>query len=529
MSILDNLLGRFGYMKAPKVPTLANVPSHLLASARSARWSLPDMGMYEEQAKLYVKLSWINGAISKTAETASLQKVHVLKVKNEKSTEIIDHEMEELFRHPNPLHSQFEFFLNTFSYLALNGQAYWWLNKTGENKKPVEVWILPSHKVLPIPDDRLYISGYAYDPGTGEAPVRLPVWQVVHFKNFNPLHEFIGLSSIEALGTVSLTDLNAQDWTYRYFGENNARLPGILAFKDMIGDTTWEKIQGDTVEASKMRNFLMLRGVGDGVNWIQAAISQKDMQYIEQRDFTKNEIYSIYAPGYASMVDVNATEANSKAGKQTFLEFAVYPRLVAVGQKVTQKLCPLYGSDLRMEFEDPRQVDRALEIEEQKTYATTHTINEIREQYYEDEPLDDDRGLLLPAQIGAAPIAMEVATGEEPKPPPIPAPELFTQERDRTGEYEKPPEEREESPNAEDYTPAPRSSSEKSEIQQDLDRWQRKILSNMKRKGSAPGEINFESQNIPLPIGSAISEALKTVDTPEEVKAIFTNVWIGYP
>lgn len=512
MNIFDNLLSRIGYTKAKQ-----QYPAHVLAAAGAASWDMPVSESYYEQVKLYTRLSWIYGAVSRTAETAALQALNVKRMIGERTKDIPNHEFELLLMKPNPLQSRFEFFTATYSYLSLTGNSYWWLNRTKEGMRPSELWIIPSYKLTPVPDERMFIKGYSYDPGTGASPMLLPTWQIIHFKSFNPLHEYVGMSGLQPLNTISRTDLNAQSWANRYYGENNARLPGILAFKDMIGDPQWEKLRLDTQQAAKMRSFLMLRGVGDSVDWIQAATSQKDQQYIEQREFTKEEIYSIYAPGYASMIDVNATEANSKAGKQTFLEFAIWPRLVAVSQKITKDILPVYGRNIVCEFEDPRQTDRMIEMEEQRIYALTHTIDEIREEYYEDGKIGDDRGLLLPAQVGAAPIALEVATGEEPEP----VPQQLQQEQPAQEEVQPvEPEQAEEAEQEEE--PEPREM-----MKADLDRWQRKVLNAIKKGKSAA--VKFESQNIPLSLGGAIEGALLSATTPGEVKAIFTNVWIGYP
>lgn len=522
MSIIDKLLYQFGYLKAGSASAgQTKYPAHLLASAGAEAWSMPSPGVYENQAKLYAKLSWVYGAISRTAETAALQPLNVKELKGEETEDIPNHDFELLLNDPNPLHSRFEFFTATFSFLALTGNSYWWLNRASEEEPPAEIWIIPSYKIMPEPDNKLYLKGYIYEPGNGEEPVPLPPWQVVHFKSFNPLHEFVGMSAVEPLATTSATDLKAQDWSYRYFGENNARLPGILAFKDIINDPQWNDIKSDVTNAAKMRNFLMLRGVGDNVNWIQAAASQKDMQYIEQRDFTKNEIYSIYAPGYASMVDVNATEANSLAGKQTFLEFGIWPRLVAVAQKITKGILRAYGEKLVAEFDDPRQVDRTLELEEQKLYAISHTINEIRQKYYEDDELEDDRGLLLPAQVGLLQIPVEWVTGEEPEPVPTPLLQGPVADPNAVPGIEEEPFEPEEggSPPAQPEMPG--------EVRADLRRWHHHALNALKKK--KPAATTFTSNKIPPALGAAIGEALKGAQNAAEVNAIFRNAWIGYP
>jgi phage portal protein BeeE len=42
------------------------------------------------------------------------------------------------------------------------------------------------------------------------------------------------------------------------------------------------------------RALMMMRGMGDGVQWVQTAMSQADMQFLDGRTFTKEEIFANY-------------------------------------------------------------------------------------------------------------------------------------------------------------------------------------------------------------------------------------------
>jgi hypothetical protein len=246
----------------------------------------------------------------------------------------------------------------------------------------------------------LYLAGYDYDAGTGEK-LRLPVEAVCHFKTFNPLSQFVGLSPIEALATVATSDMSMQTWNANYFGKNNAKLPGALTFAQMIPDAQWEKIQSEFKRqyGGTERNLLLLRGTGDSaVSWVQMAVSQKDMEFLEGRQATKEETFMMFGvlPG---MMDKNATEANAVASKAVFYELTLWPVLTSVAETITNTILPAYGPKDVLAFDDPRKTDRALELQEQAEYARTHTIDEVRAKYYEDAPIGDERGKLLVAEI----------------------------------------------------------------------------------------------------------------------------------
>lgn len=398
MSLLSKIASRLGYAKSEQV---ANPPAWLRAQAASEQWSMPDPSQAEAQLAMYQKLSWVQIAVSRVAETAATAAFNVMLLDGETEQGILNHAFEQLLRRPNPLQSRHELLVSTISYLTLTGNAYWWLNRPS-NGAPAEIWVLPSNQVSPVPDGNMYLRGYLYDAGIGNK-VPLNVSEIVHFKRFNPGSSFVGLSPLEALGTVAVGDLAMQRWNTNWFSKDNAKAPGALAFATPIDDQTWAQMQKDIRDqwgGVNRSGPLMLRNVGpQGVQWIGMSLSQTDMQFLEGRNFTREEVFSVFAPGLASILSVNATEANAIAGKRTFLEFGVWPQLVAVAEKITNDVLPLYGPNLVGEFEDIRITDRVMELQEQAAFAQVHTIDEIRTRFYKAQPLGDERGSLLPAQV----------------------------------------------------------------------------------------------------------------------------------
>lgn len=488
MSILDNILQRWGYTKADYNP-----PEWLKATAAAEKFSIPSGEMWQSQADLYRRLSWVHIAVSTVAQACAAVPFSVMTYQNEETAEIINHPFEQLLRRPNPLQSRFEFLEATVAYRSLTGNAYWWLNKTTEEAEPAEMWIIPSYKIKPQPDENLFIDGYLYDPGDG-TQIALETWEIVHFKQFHPLSPFVGLSPIEAIATISVGDLQMQDWNTRLFAENNARLPGILAFADPIPDSDWQKIKQDTIDASAKRQIMMLRNAGKGgVDWMRAAMSQKDMEFLAGRDFNKEEIFGIYAPGLASMLDVNATEANAKTGRATFSEYALWPILQSMSEKTTNNVLPLYGDNLIGAFEDIRFTDRSLELSEQQEFEKTHTIDEIRAEFYNDEPLGDERGEMLPAQIGAAPVSTE-----DDVPEMIPAPPLFTGAEPESDEVEQ-------------------AVADDTKARAELKAWERFEVNQL---GKEKRRV-FKCYHVPEDIQARVNSAISGVDSDADIKRVF--------
>lgn len=386
----------------------AAAPPWALRHAASQRFAMPDYALADNQLKVYQALSWVNTAIQIGAVNVATQNFNVYALQGEKRIAQDNHALELLLYDPNPNESRYEFLVSTYGFLKLTGMCYWWMNRPTKSAAPGELWIIPTNRLTPIPDESMYIRGYKYDPGDGQTTV-IPASEIIQFRSWHPRNEFIGLSAIEALATVLEGDQRMQQYNLNFFAEDNAHFPGILLFEDFVSEHEWKKIKEDFKEQSGgvRRSLRMLRGISQGgVKWVQTQMTRRDMMFLEMREFTRDEVFGVLAPGAAAMLAVNATEANSVTGKKVFMDMCVWPALVSMAQKIKQRLLPLYGDNLLGEFDDPRIVDRAMELEEQTKYGEVHTVDEVRDKYYQDKPLGDERGSLLVPEVGKDSIAV---------------------------------------------------------------------------------------------------------------------------
>jgi HK97 family phage portal protein len=502
---------------ATKTAQVQNPAAWLQSTAETERWTIPQDGeLYSRQAELFQRLSWVRIAVSVVSQAAATIPFSVKKMVGEKLKDIPNHAFEKLLQRPNPLQSRFEFLEAVYNYYRLTGNAYIWLNRASPDAEPAELWVLPSHRVLPVPDGRLYLRGYVFTNDHGQK-IPLEPWEVVHLKSFHPLDSFVGLSPVEAFATVAVGDIGMQEWNTNFFARDHAKSAGILAFADAIDDTTWQRMDQDAKRqgGGTKRAMMRLRGVGKGgVEWIAMNLSQKDMEFLQARNFNKEEIYSIYAPGLASVLAVNATEANATAGESTMQTYALYPLLVAFAEKLTNDVLPAYGPDLVGSFDDPRRKDRALELQEQEAFERTHTIDEVREKYYEAKPIGDDRGRLLPAEITHG--LTDGRTTEERTPPQLAEVAGMT----ITDVTERPalPAPAEEP--AEPMIERVEREADPEEMKAaDLERWERKAIKAIKAGRSAV--VKFDSAAIEPEIVEQIREGLAEAAGPAEVREVF--------
>jgi hypothetical protein len=420
MGLLDNFLMRMGYNKAaPKSP-----PGEMLSMAEGYRWEVPSAYEAEKQARLYATLTWISTAIDHSANIAATGLYSVKQVADEPGggddTDLPNHDFEKLMRKPNPMQSRGEFLRDAFTMYRVTGNLYLYLNAPAEGVAPLELWIVPTQMMRPLPDGNSYILGYEFT-APGKAPEFVEPWKICHLKTANPNNPFVGLSALQSLAIDAYADLAQQKWNAAFFDKNNAKLPSILAFKAMVGEPEWQKIKAERDRewsGTNRTGVTLLRGVGDSLQLLQATATQEQMEFLESRAFTRGEIYGKLAPGLDSILAINATEANAKIGKAILIEFGVWPVLSQIGEKFSSDILPLYGENLIGAFDDIRPLEVA---EEEKFF----TINEIRQRRYKAGPLflDESQAAALAEDMAQEAennaLAVEQLGQARPKPAPF--------------------------------------------------------------------------------------------------------------
>jgi HK97 family phage portal protein len=445
-------------------------------------YSIPSPEVYGNQSDLYRRLAWVQIAVKTVAETAASQRPEVYKKLGEKKESVDNHDFEILMQSPNELQTGFEFLTMLYSFYKLTGNAYLWING-GEKSTPLEMIPIIPKDIRPVPGKNLgTLRGYVYTDMTGR-DIPFEPWEICHIKTFNPKSVYIGLSPIESIYVDATTDLEMQKVKNKQYGKDGGRVPDYLLFKDPINDTDWEKLKKDHKKNSADSRTMLLRGVGDGVSYVQGVLSNKDMQELESRKFTQNEIFNLFAPGLVSVLSENATEANAKSGENTLAGKAIYPMLRAFGERITKDIMPRYGKEYVLEFEDPRIPDTQIELLEIAEYAKTHSIDEVRQKYYGDSPLLEYGGMLL-AQITPQAPVYDTTTTDTQLPDPA--------KKKDTG------------------------------LIDDLGKWRRKAVKRAEKGQSIL--CDFESEHIPVGVADMIKSALKVADCTGCINDLFNDI-----
>ncbi|MFZ4816664.1 MAG: phage portal protein [Phototrophicaceae bacterium] len=335
------------------------------------------------QASAYARSSWVYVAVSRIAESAALVPLKVFTLHGEQRLEAERHPLERLLERPNPLMSRFDLMEQTLGWLELAGNAYWFLSGDSSGR-PTELWPLRPDRVSVVPADDGTVRGYLYT--LEGAPVPLDAVEVIHFKRWNPLNDYYGLSALTAAQLTLETDQAMSAWNGNTFGLDHGVPAGIVTLPETTTEADFERIKREwrASYGGTQRRTAFLRG--REITWQSIAQNHTDLDFLQGRLANRDEILNVFGIPIG-LVSENATEANAKVAERTFIERTLYPKLVRIAAKITADLLPFFPGEAVAEFEDIRPTDVQARHSEIQAALPVMSINEIRAHFFSLPPV----------------------------------------------------------------------------------------------------------------------------------------------
>lgn len=257
-----------------------------------------------------------------------------------------DHPLVLLLEKPNPLQSRSRLFELAVFNLELCGNAM--LHKTrGVGDRIEELWSLNPDRVDPIPDDVEVLRGYKVKAARGR-PVELPPSELVHFMFSDPANPLWGLGPLQVVAQAVDSDSSARTWQRASF-ENRAVPDGFVSFKQTLSKEQHD-LATKTIRESRSgpRNARSIGVLGGDATWIPASLSPVEMDFLESRKLTREEICAVFqVPPTLIGIYEDATLANLSASRLLFWEETVLPLVDYLADELNRSLVlPDYGPDV---------------------------------------------------------------------------------------------------------------------------------------------------------------------------------------
>ena len=307
-------------------------------------------------------------------------------------TELEDHPLLKLIQNPNPQQGRSGLMEAFESYYLIAGDSYLRGIMLSDGL-PHELWVMRPDRIKIKTGEGGRVTGYEYrvnitpvvypvDPLTGKS-------EILHMKTFHPLDDYYGLSPLEA-AAFSIDQHNAAgEWNYKLL-KNGARPSGAMTYKpndvmpqnlpDAQLDRLKRMIEEQYTGARNAGRPMLLDG---GMSWQQIMLSPVDMDFLNSRNTSARDIASAYGvPPMLIGILGDATFANYKEARLSLWEDRVIPDLVNIRDELNRWLSPLFGENIRLEFdadEVPALAGKRQDTWEKLERASFLKINEKRE------------------------------------------------------------------------------------------------------------------------------------------------------
>lgn len=378
MSIFDSILRRGvssnnleeQYQKAVNAPIFTNT-------------SLPAYPSVKSSSYLNAFTGWVYACTDKIAESVATIDIYLTK-KSGKGSEyqrVDEHDVLNLLDKVNDFMTFSELVYVTVAHRLLEGNAFWYLVRDNGGRIR-EIWPLQPNLVTIEKDKATFIKSYKFQ-GDNNKTVELRPEEIIHFKKPNPLDAYRGIGVVAAAAMAIDTDNGASNYNMHFF-ENAAIPAGVLSTDGKLTTEQYERLKEQWNQkyqgSSNAHKTALLES---GLKFQMMSLSQKDMDFLEQRRFSRDEILAMFkVPKSILGIVEDVNRANAEASNYSFLANVVDPEMARIVDLLNEFLLPKYPDlvNARLEYENPVPANEDLEIRKNQAglQGGYYTINEVR-------------------------------------------------------------------------------------------------------------------------------------------------------
>uniref|UniRef100_A0A6M3JU83 Putative portal protein n=1 Tax=viral metagenome TaxID=1070528 RepID=A0A6M3JU83_9ZZZZ len=360
-------------------------------------------GNFKDYLDTYELCCWIFVCVSRISTSLSQVPLKVWELNGEKKEdwlEIVDPEdpMLKLVTKPNPHMTQIEFLESISAAMELVGNSYLeTVYGVGEEDPPIALYPLLPHRIKIVPDPKDFISGYLYDLPKGR--VFFDTDEVIHFKFNNPGNQYYGAPPMRPAENSVIVDMYTTAYNKNFF-RNSAVPDGVLATDQELSDGAIKRTKRQWNKMHQgVRNAHLTAVLEMGLKYEVTQMSAKDMQFVQQKKVTREEILSIYGvpPILAGIMEFASYSNAIEQWKQFWAE-TITPKLKRIEARLNHDLVPKF-KNLK---------NRYIEFDTDSVMA----MREDKEAEARTECAYIDRGILLINEIRRKKGLKEVSWGD---------------------------------------------------------------------------------------------------------------------
>ncbi len=256
------------------------------------------------------------------------------------------HPLVRLLAKPNPTMNLTDVIQATLVMLNIVGDAYWEKERARNKRDVVALWPMRPDRVKVIPGEH-GIAGYRYELPDGSFRVDYEARDVVHFRYYNPLNEYFGLSPLQVCARAVDADNERSDFTRAFF--TNAAVPyGLLTTKQKLIEaeakriaTRWQEQYGGS------ENWHRVAVLDSDITYQRLGLTQQEMAFPDLTALTESRICMVFRVPpilIGSKFGLErATYANMQEARAGFWQDRMSGILAALTDTMNMSLSPDYN------------------------------------------------------------------------------------------------------------------------------------------------------------------------------------------
>lgn len=366
----------------------------------------------------YVQVASVYKAVKAIADNVPQAELQFKDYENEK--EVFPEDLVRLLDKPNPLMSGSDFLQAIVGFYALYGECFIIKQAsigqlTGASKLPAELWTFNPSKFTEIVENG-ELKGWCYERREFKRE------EVIHLKDFHPHKTWRGLAPTNPI--AKQIDLDWASLIYnKAFFDNDATPGFMLATDKSLTDEQRKRLQ----EWWKKRHQGMSKAhtvaiLEAGLKPQTTSLSHRDMDFIEQKRFMREEILGIWrAPKALFNITEDLNYATFMGQMKIFWLYTIAPILRKVEDSLNTFLVKPYDARIYCQF-DYRNVPAFAEDFKDKVnmantlFAMGFTGNELNEKLelgFDNKPWRDKWWVPFSMVPAGEALPQEQPTGEE--------------------------------------------------------------------------------------------------------------------
>jgi HK97 family phage portal protein len=288
-----------------------------------------------------------------------------------------NHPMLTVFNKPNDFFTRELLVESVQQHVDLVGEG--WMTVVWVAGRPIELWPVRPDRMSPVRDPDNYLNGYVYRSPDGQLiPLRRD--EILFIRVPNPLDPYRGMGAVQTLVNQLWGSRYAAEWNRRFF-ENSAQPGGLVEMPVNLSDDEWQQFQDRWAESHRGVNNAHTVGMLEyGAKWVDLKYTQKDMEFVELRRVTREEIREAFGiHGHILGLTEDINRANADAGDATYAKRKIVPRANRWKSCLQNQFLPMFGAagltkGYELTYTSPVPADREADNAERESKARTFQV-----------------------------------------------------------------------------------------------------------------------------------------------------------